>query len=152
ITLLVRDATGAVIRHLSSAPIAAVPEAARPPHPNFWVATPTPLPKNTGANRTNWDLRRDAPRSFSHSFEINANPGLTPASPEGPVAPPGTYTLELTMDGARHTKTVIVKPDPRSPATPTALVAQGALQAKLAQAADAAYDGSLMAATLRDAL
>ena len=99
ITLDVLDASGALVRHLSSAPQPPVAEAARPPHPNFWIAPPMPLPTNAGGNRTNWDLRYDAPRSFTHSFEINANPGLTPASPEGPLAIPGTYTLKLTVDG-----------------------------------------------------
>ena len=37
--------------------------------------------------------------------------------PEGPLAPPGTYTLRLTVDGVRHEQKVVVKNDPRSPAT-----------------------------------
>ena len=61
IALDVLDASGAVVRHMSSAPIAPVPEAAQPPEPNFWIATPTPLSTNVGLNRTNWDLRWDAP-------------------------------------------------------------------------------------------
>ena len=74
-----------------------VAEAARPPHPNFWVAPPFAIPTAAGLNRTNWDLHYDPPPAFSHSFEISANPGLTPASPEGALAPPGTYTIRLTV-------------------------------------------------------
>ena len=81
-----------------------MPEAARPPEPNFWLATPTPLPTEVGENRTNWDLRYDAPPAFAHTFEINANPGLTPPSPEGPLALPGVYTLTVNVDGHAYSR------------------------------------------------
>jgi photosystem II stability/assembly factor-like uncharacterized protein len=150
ITLDVLDASGSVIRHLTSAPGEAVAEAARPPHPNFWVAPPFALPKNVGGNRTNWDLRFDPPHAFSHSFDINANPGLTPASPLGPVVPPGPYALKLTVDGKTYSQSVIVKPDPRSPATAAALAAQAAFQKKIYRGIEAAYEGHKLALALRD--
>jgi hypothetical protein len=152
ITLDVLDASGGVVRHMSSAAITPVAEAARPPEPNFWVENPKSLPTNVGGNRTNWDLRYDSPSSLTHSFEINANPGLTPAAPEGPVAIPGTYTLKLTVDGKSSTQTVGIKPDPQSPATIAAITAQHALQMRLVQGINAAYEGRRMAQALRDAL
>ncbi len=115
VTLEVLDASGAVVRHLSSVPVPPVPETAHPPEPSFWLATPQPLPTDAGINRMNWDVRYDSPPAFSHTFEINANPGLTPASPEGPMAPPGTYTVRLTVDGKSYSTTVTVTNDPRSP-------------------------------------
>jgi photosystem II stability/assembly factor-like uncharacterized protein len=152
ITLDVLDASGAIVRHMTSAPGTPVSEAARPPEPNFWIAPPMSLPANVGDNGTHWDLRHDAPNTLSHSFEINANPGLTPTSPEGPVAIPGTYTLKLTVDGKSYTQTVAIKPDPRSPATAAAVTAQHALQMKLLQGANASFEGHRMALALRDAL
>lgn len=152
ITLDVLDPSGAVVRHLSSAPVEPVTEAARPPHPNFWVATPTPLPKSGGANRINWDLRYDAPLAFRHTFEINANPGLTPPSPEGPLALPGVYTLKLTVDVRTYTRTVTVRGDPRSPATLAALRAQHDLQMKIVGGLRASYEGQQQAVALRTAL
>jgi hypothetical protein len=152
ITLDILDANGTVVRHMSSAPIQPVPEAARPPHPNFWVAPPTSLSKNVGGNRTSWDLRYDPPKALSHSFEINANPGLTPPSPEGSLVVPGTYTLKLTVDGKSYSQTLTVKPDPRSPATLADLTAQSALQRKISQAADAAFEGNRIAMSLREAV
>jgi photosystem II stability/assembly factor-like uncharacterized protein len=152
ISLDVLDAGGAVVRHLSSAPIAPVEEAAKPPHPNFWVARPEPMPAEAGTNRLVWDLRVDAPKAFRHSFEINANPGLTPASPEGPLVAPGRYTLRLTVDGRSYTSSLVVKDDPRSPASASAVAAQHALQMELVAGADASWDGYQRAAALRGAI
>ena len=148
ITLDVFDAAGVRVRHMTSAPGTPVPEAARPPHPNFWVAPPASLPKNPGSNRTNWNLRHDAPNTFSHSFEINANPGETPPSPEGPLVAPGRYTLRLTVDGKTYSQTVTVKNDPRSPATAAGVAAQHALQAKILAGANASYDAAQAASAL----
>jgi Uncharacterized protein related to plant photosystem II stability/assembly factor len=149
ITLDVLDVRGNPVRHYSSAPVAPVAEAARPPHPNFWVAPPVTLPAEAGGNRTSWDLRYDAPPAFSHSFEINANPGQTPPSPEGALALPGVYTLKLTVDGRAYTQTVTVRNDPRSPATVAALDAQHALQMKLQDGIRAAWTGSRQVLALR---
>jgi hypothetical protein len=102
VTLVVVDASGALVRHMTSAAGVPVKEAARPPHPNFWVAPPEQLPAKAGENRAHWNLRYDSPPAFSHSFEINANPGLTPPSPEGPVALPGVYTFKLNVDGKTY--------------------------------------------------
>jgi photosystem II stability/assembly factor-like uncharacterized protein len=152
LTIDVLDASGAVVRHMTSAPQSPVSEASHPPEPNFWLAPPFTLPKQAGENRTNWDLRYDSPPAFSHSFEINANPGLTPPSPEGPVVLPGTYTLKLTVGGKSYTQPVTVTSDPRSPATLVALRAQHALQMKLVQGLEASYEGHRVAVALRDAL
>ncbi|MGH7617963.1 MAG: WD40/YVTN/BNR-like repeat-containing protein, partial [Gemmatimonadaceae bacterium] len=152
LTIDVTDSSGALVRHLSNAAIAPVPEAARPPHPNFWVATPMPLSANSGENRAHWDLRYDSPPAFSHSFEINANPGLTPPSPEGPVAIAGRYTIKLTADGRSSTQTVAVRSDPHSPASASAISAQHALQMKVYAGLEASYSGHAMALSLQSAL
>jgi photosystem II stability/assembly factor-like uncharacterized protein len=152
ISLDVYDVAGNRVRHLTSAASAPVPEAARPSEPNFWLAPPFALSKNAGGNRTHWDLRYDAPSAFNHSFEINANPGLTPPSPEGPLALPGTYTVKLTVDGKTYTQTVMVRNDPRSPATPAALAAQHALQMKLLAGANASYEAHEAASSLAQSL
>jgi len=152
ISLDVFDAKGERVRHMSSAEVRQVTEYARPPHPNFWVLTEAPLSKTAGAHRTNWDLRYDAPRSFTHSYEINANPGETPASPLGPMVLPGTYTLKLTANGRTTSQTLTVKQDPRSPVSAAGLRAQHTLQMKLLQGIEAAYEGRRMAAALGESL
>ena len=140
VTLDVIDGSGKTVRHMSSAAVAPVEEAARPTEPNFWIAPPFRMPAEAGTNRINWDIRYDDPPAFSHSFEINANPGETPASPEGPLALPGTYTVKLTVDGKAYTQTVAIRNDPRSPATGADLRLQHALQMKIYNGIREAYD------------
>jgi photosystem II stability/assembly factor-like uncharacterized protein len=152
ITIDVLDSAGAVVRHLSSVADAPVKEAARPPHPNWWVAAPQALPTDVGMNRTNWDLRYDAPPAFSHSFEINANPGLTPPAPEGALAAPGTYTIKLTVDGKSYTQRAVVMNDPRSPATVADVRAQVALARKIQDGMRTAWDGYEQVTVLRTAI
>ena len=149
ITLEVLDATGTVVRHMTSGPVEPVKEAARPPEPNFWIAPPLQLPAEAGGNRTNWDLRADDPPAFSHSYEINANPGLTPPSPEGPLVPPGVYTVRLTVSGKSSTQPVTVVNDPRSPATVADVRAQYGLQTKIVAAMQLSWDGYQQVAAMR---
>src|SRR2546423_1384803 len=149
VTLDVLDPTGAVVRHYSSDPITPVPEAARPPHPNFWVKVEQPLPTDAGMHRVNWDLRYDAPPAFTHTFEINANPGQTPASPEGAIVLPGTYTVRLTVNGKSRSEKVTVTNDPRSPANLAALKAQDALIRKLIALERVAWDAFQQTDTTR---
>jgi photosystem II stability/assembly factor-like uncharacterized protein len=152
VTLDVVDANGAIIRHMSSTPPAPVPEAAKPPEPNFWLAPPMGLPTNPGINRVNWDLRYDAPPAFHHSFEINANPGQTPPSPEGALALPGTYTIKLTVDGKTYTQPLTVHNDPRATASLADLRAQHAYLMKLDAGLHTTWDGYEQARSLRDAV
>jgi hypothetical protein len=149
VMLDVLDSAGAVVRHYSSDPIPPVPEAARPPHPNFWVKVEQPLPTDAGMHRVNWDLRYDSPPAFTHTFEINANPGETPASPEGALVPPGIYTVRLTVNGKSHSEKVTVTNDPRSPVNLAALKAQDALIRKLNALERLAWDAFKQTDTTR---
>jgi photosystem II stability/assembly factor-like uncharacterized protein len=152
VSLDVFDAAGKLVRHMSSVPSAPVKEAARPPEPNFWIASPSAMSANAGMNRANWDLRYDEPPAFSHSYEINANPGLTPPSPEGPLAPPGVYTIKLTVDGKAYSQSLTVHNDPRSPATLADVRAQHVLLQKLDGGLHATWAGYQQVAALRAAV
>ncbi|MEI6244884.1 MAG: hypothetical protein WCQ64_07530, partial [Acidobacteriota bacterium] len=150
ITLEISDAAGKVVRHLSSAPIPPIiePQAI----PDYWKETPRPMPTAIGTNRINWDIRYDNPPAFTHSYEINANIGETPASPEGPLAAPGVYTLKLTVNGTAYTQTVTVKNDPRSPASPLELAAQVAMQRALYDRVQTAWTGYAQVSAMRAAV
>ncbi len=152
LTIDVRDSAGTTLRHFTSAATEPVKEAAQPPNPNFWLAPLRPLTTNVGLNRANWDLRLDSPPALTHSFEINANPGQTPPTPEGVVAPPGMYTIALTVNGKTYTQKVTVTNDPRSPATNTAIRSQYALLRSINNAAKMAYYGYQQVETMRAAL
>src|SRR6266566_3360221 len=134
---------------MTSGSVEPVKEAAQPPEPNFWIASPFQLPAQAGGNRSNLDLRADAPPAFTHTFEINANPGLTPASPMGPLVPPGAYTLRLTVDGKTYSQPVTVVNDPRSPATVADVRAQYALETRVVAAMRASWDGYQQVAAAR---
>ncbi|HEY2855715.1 MAG TPA: hypothetical protein VGJ18_22960, partial [Gemmatimonadaceae bacterium] len=152
VSLDVLDASGNLVRHLSSVPSMPVPEAAHPPEPSFWLAPASALTTDVGTNRANWDLRYDAPPAFSHSYEINANPGQTPPSPEGLLAPPGSYTIKLTVDGKSYTQPLTVHNDPRSIATVADMRAQHALLTKLDEGMRLTWEGHQQAVALRNAV
>jgi photosystem II stability/assembly factor-like uncharacterized protein len=151
ITLEVADASGTVVRRLSSAPIPPLNEPT-PTVNDYWLEKPAPMPVTPGLHRINWNIRHDSPPAFTHSYEINANPDETPASPEGGLALPGVYTLRLTVDGKLYTQSLTVKNDPRSPATATDLRAQHDLQMKLHAGAQEAWDGYRAVAAMRAAV
>ncbi len=152
VKLEVIDPRGTLVRRYSSDAIAPVPEAARPPHPNFWIEVPVPLPTSAGMHRVNWNLRHDAPLALAHNFEINANPGLSPATPEGPLALPGIYTLRLTANGLTKSAQVTVRNDPRSKASAVALSAQHSLMMQISDRMRTAYTGQRQVDALRAAL
>ncbi|HVE79667.1 MAG TPA: hypothetical protein VNA89_12420 [Gemmatimonadaceae bacterium] len=117
VRITVSDASGKVIRTLRRAPKAA------------------------GMNRTNWDLRYDAPVRAGQSAQARQQAaqqaGQQPAERSGedeeesqwrfvagPYVLPGEYTVTLSAGGKTLTKTVRVELDPRARVTPEELVAQ----------------------------
>ncbi|HEY8062858.1 MAG TPA: sialidase family protein, partial [Gemmatimonadales bacterium] len=151
VTIDVTDAAGKAVRHFSSAPFPARTEPP-PPVPDFWLERPEPLPAGAGMHRINWNLRYDDPPAFNHNYEINANPGGTPASPEGPLVLPGVYTVTLTVEGKSYPQTVTVRNDPRSPATAADLALQHAAQMALDHGAETAWTGYQQVTAARTAV
>ncbi len=153
ITLDVSDASGKVIRHMTSVPDAPFADSLQP-IPDYWKEIPRPMPREIGTNRINWDVRYDHPPSFTHTFSsmMGANFHDTPWVPEGPLAPPGVYTLKLTVDGKSYTQTVTVKNDPRSPATTADLMAQHELLSKIYDGSNEAWDGYQQVTAMRSAV
>lgn len=148
ITLDVTDSAGHHVRRLTSAPAPTFNEPA-PAVPDLWKWTPAPMSTAPGMSRINWDLRYDNPQTFEHTYEMNANPGRTPISPEGPLVPPGRYKLTLNVDGKTYEQFLTVKNDPRSPASTKDLVAQSELQRRLYDGIQDAYAGHLQVAQMR---
>jgi photosystem II stability/assembly factor-like uncharacterized protein len=108
VVIRVKDAEGKLVNEYTSKPEPKV--AAGLEDDDDRRAAPKPATK-PGLNRFVWDLRYADATKF---------PGMIfwAASVRGPVALPGTYTIELTADGHTETVQAVVKADPRVTATP----------------------------------
>jgi hypothetical protein len=73
-----------------------------------------PLAKTAGTHRWLWNLRHPRPLATSYEYSIAATAGIeTSALPEGPLALPGDYRVELIVDGERLTSPLRIRLDPR---------------------------------------
>ena len=68
------------------------------------------------------------------------------------MAPPGVYTIKLTVDGKSYTQSLTVHNDPRSPATLAEVRAQHALLQKLDDGLHATWNGHQQVVALRGAV
>jgi photosystem II stability/assembly factor-like uncharacterized protein len=66
-----------------------------------------PAAGRTGLNRFVWDLRYPGAITFPGIVLRYATPG------QGPIAPPGEYSVRLTANGVTETKPLIIRRDPR---------------------------------------
>ena len=112
VTLSILDETGGPVRHYSSAdkvPPPARPERVLAPE---WLTPPEVLPATPGLHRYVVPLRYAAPPALAKDRGESFADGVW--------APPGRYTIVLTVDGKRLTRTVTVVPDPRLKLPPEA--------------------------------
>ncbi len=104
--LEVRDAQGQVVRTLSSLPEQLDVPPDDPDAADDELPKPA-LPSAPGVQRANWDLRHEGGRRIPQAKIDLGDPR------EGPLAPPGTYTARLTVDGRVLERAFEVTPDPR---------------------------------------
>ncbi|MBS1707484.1 MAG: glycoside hydrolase [Armatimonadetes bacterium] len=149
VSIEIADKTGRVWRHLSSDDVVNL-EPNQHPIPEFWKEVVRPLPNQAGMWRVNWNLLADNPPATSHGYGINANPFGTPQSPEGPLVPPGDYTVTLKAGDQTLRQVVKVVNDPRSRASAADLRAQWGLTSKLYDAALQAWGKDLELKALRE--
>jgi hypothetical protein len=88
-TLDVSDAGGRVVRHLKA----------------------TQASNRTGINRITWNLTEDGPALWNNSIDKNIEPV------DGAEVLPGNYTVTLHAGAQTLNTTLVVKQDPRDPAT-----------------------------------
>jgi len=103
ITLEILDASGGVVRHLSSEK---GQEAEQPPEWPDQVHPAKTLAAEQGMNRFVWDLRYDDPVQIPDAFYE----GLPP---RGPLVMPGRYTLRLSYAGRTQSTPLAIEADPR---------------------------------------
>jgi hypothetical protein len=129
------DAQGKLIRSFSSAP-AKDPMGNSPNDPGFGAKPKSgagALDASSGAHRFTWDLKYPCPTTFPSLVLRYAIAG------EGPYAPPGKYSVRLTVDGQTQSQILKVERDPRlSDVTDADMQQQFALAMQLRDATDVA--------------
>ena len=134
VTLDVLDAGGKTVRHFSSDEKA--PEIRDIGNtPWYWIRPTQILAADAGLHRFVWDLHYPMLPGAQPSYPISATPHDTPAEPRGPWVVPGTYTVELTVNGRTLTQPLGIKMDPRVKATAAMIQQQFALAKRVYDAA-----------------
>jgi photosystem II stability/assembly factor-like uncharacterized protein len=134
VSVTVRDSAGAEVRRYSSADVPPPPDPAKLAYAPEWEPVPVTLSASPGLHRFVWPLRYAAPPELGR-----------PPFTDGVWAPPGRYTIELTIDGRTLTQPVDVQPDPRVSLPAQAYADQFALARRVEAArarVAAAFDGA----------
>ncbi|MGA2382736.1 MAG: glycoside hydrolase [Gemmatimonadales bacterium] len=105
------DASDIVRLYTSNDPVPAPDTAAN--LPLGWARPSQRLSAEPGAHRFVWDLRYTPPPATEHGFPISAIWGDTPLEPRGVWVMPGTYRLQLTVQGKTYEQPLVVRMDPR---------------------------------------
>lgn len=106
VRLEVLDSTGTVLRAFTHD--TTPPGAPRPQAGGRRGGGPAFLPRAAGMNRFTWDLRTEPIVGFPGMI-------LWGAGLNGPVVPPGTYTLRLSADGTTTSAPLVVRRNPLVP-------------------------------------
>ena len=162
VTLEIVEASGRVIRSYSSQEPLRDPDPARDPAaydqicrknptardcglPLYWPAPLQRLSTRAGLHRFTWDMRYQPIGDDPPTGEVDAT-GAVPHRSEHPArapwAPPGRYTVRLTVDSKSYTQPLALRLDPRVRTSAVGLRQLAALTREmydLAAAADAAY-------------
>jgi photosystem II stability/assembly factor-like uncharacterized protein len=161
VRLEILDAAGKVVRHYSSDDPVANPHPAldsaaynkvcqkTPTAPDcglplYWPAPPFVMSTDPGMHRFNWDLRYDpiAGLDLAGGDAMGAVPRRTYPRGEAPWAPPGSYTVRLTVNGQSFSQPLVLALDPRVKASATGLARVASLSREMydsARTAQAAY-------------
>jgi hypothetical protein len=141
VTLDILDTAGKSIRHYSSDDKTEPADPATAPVPLYWYRQPQPLAKSAGLHRFTWDVHYQPVPGVAGGrggLPIAAVPYDTVPVPTAPWAPPGQYTIKLTVDGKSYTQPLTLKMDPRVKTPAIGLTQQFTLSKQM-------YDGMIEA-------
>jgi photosystem II stability/assembly factor-like uncharacterized protein len=116
VTLEIRDEQNGLVRRYSSTDRPQQPAEGDFDVPLYWVRPPRILSVEAGAHRFTWDLYFPSPDGGGRgrrAYPMSAIYQDTPPTPSGLIAPPGRYTVVLTVDGQSYRQPLTVKMDPR---------------------------------------
>ena len=142
VTLSILDEEGRLVRRYSSAdkvPPLSREESRLAPE---WLTPPVVLPATPGMHRVVWPLRYPAPPALASGNTFS----------DGVWAPPGRYTVELSVDGQRVTRPLAVEPDSRISLAPGAYRRQFDLARRVERAREAVASAMKEAETLHKTL
>ncbi len=123
VALAFLDSSGAAIRTFSSKPDTGKAAAAAADSATY-APSDSLLPARAGTNRFVWNLQYPAAKKVK---DVVVDEGLV----EGPVAPPGRYTVKLTVGGRSYAQPFTVVNDPRVKTSLAELAAQHALARRI---------------------
>jgi len=103
IELSIHDAQGRLVRHYSSADVAPKYDLAKIGATPDWLSHPVVLQTTPGLHRFVWPLRYAAPAALADGDPYT----------DGAWAPPGQYSVTLTVDGKTYKQPLTVIADPR---------------------------------------
>lgn len=110
VMLEIKDAKGNVVQRFSSSDtLYKVPENNVP---SYWLRPQQILSNKKGAHRFIWDLHYQ-PLNVPSSFPIAAIYKNTAPRATSPYVMPGSYIVQLSVNGKRYLQTFVVKMDPR---------------------------------------
>jgi photosystem II stability/assembly factor-like uncharacterized protein len=151
VVLEIEDATGKVVRRYASSDPPPRVNAAALEYPAFWVRPTPPLSAEPGLHRWMWDLHyaSRAPAGGGGGRGGGGGGGGRGGGGAGPWAPPGQYTVKLTVDGKSYAQPLTVKMDPRVRTPPADLAKQFEMSMRVAEAQTEAAAASAEAGRLR---
>ncbi len=117
VTVDILDASGQLVRHLSSTHSDKVQQP--PEWPDQIIPVDT-IPAAAGMNRLVWDLRSSDPAQIPGAF-------YSGPTPRGVLVPPGRYLVRLTYAGQSRTAPLTLLADPRVKDSEAAIAAKAAL-------------------------
>ncbi|HWE48135.1 MAG TPA: hypothetical protein VG407_19110 [Caulobacteraceae bacterium] len=117
LTVDIYDASGAEVRHLSSAKSDKV---VQPPEWPDQIVPDDKIPAKAGMNRLAWDLRMSDPEQIPGAF-------YSGPTPRGPRVVPGVYQIKMSVNGQSYTQPLTVVVDPRVPDSEPAVRAKVAM-------------------------
>jgi len=140
VSLQILDAKGQVVRAFSTAEPPEDPGARRY-FTERWVSPPAPPSAAAGQHRFVWDLRYARPKAAEYDYMIAAVDGEdTPIEPRGPLAPPGRYTVRLTVGGKRLEQPLVVTQDPRTSVAADVFADKLAFETKVVAAMGSSFE------------
>jgi photosystem II stability/assembly factor-like uncharacterized protein len=112
VVLEIKDESGNTVRRYSSADPTPTPDPALA-IPSYWLRPPQQLSGEVGMHRFLWDMRYQPVPGVPPAYPIAAIYMNTPSAPTAPWAPPGNYTVVLTVRGKSYSQPLVLRMDPR---------------------------------------